>query len=71
MLAAVHSFANNWSSPEFVTFVDSLRALIDSLDISPSDEIYSRAEDTWARVVELEGEFWPRDGEELDASSKK
>ncbi|KJA13738.1 hypothetical protein HYPSUDRAFT_49656 [Hypholoma sublateritium FD-334 SS-4] len=70
-IAAVRSFANNWSSPDFVTFVDTLRALVDGLNISPVDELYSRVENIWKRVVELEVEFWPHDGEELEAASKK
>jgi len=61
---AVQQFATNWSSPEFKTFVDELAELVDSFDICPGTDLWSRAEAIWCRVVELEVEFWPLEGEE-------
>ncbi|KAJ6573899.1 heme oxygenase-like protein [Mycena vulgaris] len=54
------TFADNWSSPEFVKFVDDLADLVNASDIE-----WTRAEDIWARVVELEKDFWPSVGEEI------
>ncbi|KAJ7451125.1 heme oxygenase-like protein [Mycena latifolia] len=54
------AFANNWSSPEFQQFVDELADLVNASDIE-----WARAEGIWARVVELEKDFWPSDGEEI------
>ncbi|KAH9931194.1 heme oxygenase-like protein [Amylocystis lapponica] len=48
----------------FERFVDDLAELVDSLDIRPGTEAYTRAEQIWLRVVELEEAFWPDvDGE--------
>jgi thiaminase len=54
------TFADNWSSPEFVKFVDELVDLVNTSDIE-----WARAERVWARVVELEKDFWPSVGEEV------
>jgi len=54
------TFADNWSSPEFVKFVDELADLVNTSDIE-----WARAERVWARVVELEKDFWPSVGEEV------
>ncbi|KAF8645406.1 hypothetical protein AX16_007840 [Volvariella volvacea WC 439] len=63
--SAIASFAHNWSCPEFVEFVDNLAKLVDDLGIRPGMPAWKRAEDIWARVVELEVGFWPEDGEEI------
>lgn len=61
---AVKSFATNWSSPDFVKFVDDLASLVDSLGINPGTAAWRRAEEIWVRVIELEEGFWPNEGEE-------
>ncbi|KAM6503372.1 heme oxygenase-like protein [Amanita muscaria] len=61
----VAPFAENWSSPQFAKFVDSLADLVNSLDIKPGSETWYNAERRWNRVVELEVEFWPTEGEEV------
>lgn len=63
--AAIEKFATNWSTPEFGAFVDSLAELVDKLGITPGTEEWRRAESVWKRVVELEVEFWPNEGEEI------
>ncbi|KAJ7139480.1 heme oxygenase-like protein [Mycena epipterygia] len=55
----VATFADNWTSPEFVKFVDDLADLVNASGIQRM-----RAEEIWARVVELEKDFWPVAGEE-------
>ena len=60
----ITAFATNWSSPEFVAFVDDLAKLVDSLGVVPGSDTWKRAEAIWARVVELEETFWPRKDEE-------
>ncbi|KAH9852208.1 heme oxygenase-like protein [Lenzites betulinus] len=64
-LIAVRKLVDNWTSPEFVEFVDGLADLVNGLDISPGSPAYVRAEGIWARVIELEEAFWPVGGEEL------
>ncbi|KAJ7674420.1 heme oxygenase-like protein [Mycena rosella] len=54
------TFADNWSSPEFIKFVDDLADLVNASDIE-----WARAEEIWMRVVELEKDFWPSAGEEI------
>ncbi|KAK7462697.1 hypothetical protein VKT23_007285 [Stygiomarasmius scandens] len=67
---AVTALAQNWSSPEFVQFVDALGDLADSFATSKgiepdrNPEACKRAEEIWNRVVELEIGFWPEFGEE-------
>lgn len=61
----VGSFATNWSSPDFVKFVNNLAKLVDDLNIQPGTDTWKRAEGIWARVVELEVDFWPVEGEEV------
>ena len=60
----VRPFAANWSSDEFIKFVDDLASLVDDLHLMPGSDEWKRAEGLWERVVELESEFWPQDGEE-------
>ncbi|GAV99833.1 heme oxygenase-like protein [Lentinula edodes] len=57
--SAILSLSDNWSCPEFVKFVDDLADLVDSLGIQPGSAEWSRAEEVWARVIELEADFWP------------
>ncbi|KAJ3736822.1 heme oxygenase-like protein [Lentinula guzmanii] len=61
--AAILSLSENWSCPEFVTFVDDLADLVDSLGIYPGSAAWSRSEEIWARIVELEADFWPTEEE--------
>ena len=56
-------FAKNWSNKEFAKFVEDLRALVD--DLEADSEIQERMKQAWNRVIELEIEFWPTDGEQL------
>ena len=60
----VAPFAKNWSSLQFITFVNNLTSLVNDLDIKPGTETWVNAEQIWNRVVELEAEFWPSAGEE-------
>ncbi|KAJ2990339.1 hypothetical protein NUW54_g8498 [Trametes sanguinea] len=64
-LPAIKQLAENWTCPEFVQFVDALGSLVNRLSISPGSPAYVRAEEIWARVVELEEAFWPVGGEEM------
>ena len=64
---AVNSFVDNWTSAEFVKFVDDLASLVNDLDIKPGTDLWRRAEMIWDRVVELEVGFWPNEGEEFEA----
>ncbi|KAJ3811658.1 heme oxygenase-like protein [Lentinula aff. lateritia] len=57
--SAILSLSDNWSCPEFVKFVDDLADLVDSLGIQPGSAEWSRAKEVWARVIELEADFWP------------
>ncbi|KAF9269413.1 heme oxygenase-like protein [Marasmius fiardii PR-910] len=63
-ISATTSFAINWSSKEFVAFVDRLGSMVDSLDIAPESPTWKGCEDIWSKVVELEVYFWPEKGEE-------
>ncbi|KAF9567136.1 heme oxygenase-like protein [Agrocybe pediades] len=60
---AIDRFASNWSSPEFAVFVSSLADLVNDLGIIPGSQGWSKAEDIWRRVIELEVGFWPDDNE--------
>ncbi|EJD02562.1 heme oxygenase-like protein [Fomitiporia mediterranea MF3/22] len=62
---AIHDFAKNWSNKEFIKFVDDLAELVDDLNIDPDSELGARAKRVWERVVELEIEFWPQAGEDV------
>lgn len=62
--SSVHSFAQNWSSPEFLDFVDKIAKTVDDLNIQPGSDAWKRAEAIWTRTVELEVDFWPEEGEE-------
>lgn len=59
------SFAENWSTPEFKTFVDDLARLVDDIYRHLGEDAKATAERIWERVVELEDSFWPTDGEEI------
>ncbi|KAE9404570.1 heme oxygenase-like protein [Gymnopus androsaceus JB14] len=61
--AAIATLSENWTCPEFVAFVDDLSGLVDSLGIEPESAEWKRAEKVWARVVELEANFWPMEEE--------
>ncbi|CCL99574.1 uncharacterized protein FIBRA_01592 [Fibroporia radiculosa] len=62
---AIAELVSNWTNPEFVAFVDDLADIVNSLEIQPGSSAWLRAEQIWARVVELEEAFWPIGGEEL------
>ena len=49
----------NWTSNEFIQFVDDLQGLVDMMDIQEGSENWRRAVAIWDRVVELETAFWP------------
>jgi thiaminase len=61
----IAALADNWTNAEFVKFVDDLAALVNGLAIEQGTEAWARAEEIWARVVELEIGFWPEEGEEV------
>ncbi|KAJ4489902.1 heme oxygenase-like protein [Lentinula aciculospora] len=61
--AALFSLSENWSCPEFVKFVEDLADVVDSLGIRPGLADWNRSEEIWARVVELEADFWPNEEE--------
>ncbi|KAJ7652030.1 heme oxygenase-like protein [Mycena polygramma] len=54
----VAQFVENWTSPEFVKFVDELADLVNATGVRPE-----RATEIWERVIELEKGFWPTEGE--------
>ncbi|KAJ7785674.1 heme oxygenase-like protein [Mycena metata] len=56
----VSAFVENWTSQEFVKFIDDLAALANATDVE-----FERGTKIWERVVELEKEFWPLAGEEI------
>ncbi|KAI0703682.1 heme oxygenase-like protein [Cerioporus squamosus] len=64
-LPAIRQLVENWTCPEFERFVDDIADLVNRLPISPGTSAFSRAEEIWARVVELEEMFWPLGREEL------
>ncbi|KAJ6569533.1 heme oxygenase-like protein [Mycena capillaripes] len=56
----VAQFVKNWTFPEFGKFVDELADLVNATDIGRQ-----RAAEIWERVIELEKDFWPLEGEEI------
>ncbi|KIJ04659.1 hypothetical protein PAXINDRAFT_164809 [Paxillus involutus ATCC 200175] len=73
---AIKDLSYNWSiaNPGFAQFVQTIGDLVDAY-FAPvmsgkgiagrtSSDALAGAEAIWARVVELEAEFWPADGEE-------
>ncbi|RPD75630.1 heme oxygenase-like protein [Lentinus tigrinus ALCF2SS1-7] len=64
-LLAIRQLVENWTCPEFEQFVDDIADLVNRLQILPGTAPFIRAEEIWARVVELEEMFWPVGGEEL------
>ncbi|KAG6332008.1 hypothetical protein ID866_7081 [Astraeus odoratus] len=75
---ALRDLSYSWSSanPDFLAFVNNIGVLVDEYLIPAfrdvlqgkgnehADIIITRAEQIWARVVELEAEFWPAVNEE-------
>ncbi|EPQ52199.1 heme oxygenase-like protein [Gloeophyllum trabeum ATCC 11539] len=61
---AVSNFVSNWTNAEFIRFVDDLADLVNELGITAGTDAWKKAEEVWARVVELEEAFWPEKGEE-------
>ncbi|KAJ7592661.1 heme oxygenase-like protein [Mycena floridula] len=57
--AAVSALSKNWSSPEFIAFVDDLTKIVNNLGIALDSADGKRAAEVFARVVELEIMFWP------------
>ncbi|RDX45188.1 heme oxygenase-like protein [Lentinus brumalis] len=66
-LPVIRQLVANWTCPEFERFVDDIADLVNHLQISPGTPAWARAEEIWARVIELEESFWPLGGEELAA----
>ncbi|KAK0449725.1 uncharacterized protein EV420DRAFT_1312535 [Desarmillaria tabescens] len=62
--SALLSLSGNWSNSEFKAFVDTLAGIVNDSGIMPGSASWRRAEEVWARVVELEAAFWPENGEE-------
>lgn len=63
--AATLELAVNWSKSDFVTFVDDLGLVVDSLNLNQNTTAWENAEHVFARVCELEAVFWPSDGDEV------
>jgi thiaminase len=63
--SAIRHFISNWTSKEFVEFVDDIALHVDNLGIEPGTSAWQRAEDIWARVIELEVDFWPDPREDI------
>ncbi|KAG8216713.1 hypothetical protein J3R82DRAFT_6923 [Butyriboletus roseoflavus] len=73
---AIRDLAYNWSNanPDFVQFVQGIGDLVDdyfapvmaaqSVVGRSASEALARAEAIWARVIELEAEFWPIEDEQ-------
>ncbi|KAG9313598.1 heme oxygenase-like protein [Chiua virens] len=71
---AIRDLSYNWSNPDFVQFVQDIGVLVNDyftpvmegqyLAGRSASDALGRAEAIWARVVELEAEFWPDEGEE-------
>ncbi|KAH9941754.1 heme oxygenase-like protein [Epithele typhae] len=55
----VAELADHWTSPEFEQFVEILEGLVNDCGITPVMAAFRRAEEIWARVIELETDFWP------------
>ncbi|KAJ3478186.1 hypothetical protein NLI96_g9935 [Meripilus lineatus] len=68
---AVAWLVSNWTNPDFVVFVDTLGDIVDALEISPLSDAGKRAEEIWARVLELEEAFWPLGEDELTLLRKQ
>lgn len=58
-LSPLRKFIKNWTSSEFIQFVDDLKNLVDIMDIQEGSESWRQAEAVWNRVIELEIAFWP------------
>ncbi|KAF7340184.1 Heme oxygenase-like protein [Mycena venus] len=56
----VQQFVENWTSPEFVKFVEALAILANATKVP-----LQRATEIWERVIELEKDFWPVAGEDI------
>jgi hypothetical protein len=73
---AIKDLSYNWSSanPDFLQFVKEIGDLVNDYFIPvmagqplagrSAPDALAHAEAIWARVVELEAEFWPNEGEE-------
>ncbi|KAH7913312.1 hypothetical protein BJ138DRAFT_648068 [Hygrophoropsis aurantiaca] len=51
---AIRALTDSWTNEGFVAFVDELADLVDEYGADKK-----KAEDIWARVIELEVDFWP------------
>ena len=51
----------NWTSDEFVGFVDTIGGLVDELaaDLKDDEKEWARCEDAWKQVLFAEEKFWP------------
>jgi len=56
----------NWTSPEFVAFVDDIGQLLDRWysRSEATSESTKRCEDVWQQVLHCETQFWPKVGAE-------
>ena len=73
---AIRDLSYSWSdaNPDFVQFVKGIGDLVNdyfvpvvagqSLAGRSASDALARAEAIWARVIELEAEFWPNEGDE-------
>jgi thiaminase len=52
-------FIPNWSSNDFVKFVDILEHLVDEMAQSATQEDIQQAEEQWTQIVWAEEAFWP------------
>ncbi|THH30646.1 hypothetical protein EUX98_g3522 [Antrodiella citrinella] len=55
----VKFLVNNWTNADFAGFVSDLDHVVNYLEIKPGTDAWTRAEEIWSRVVELEEAFWP------------
>ncbi|KAI0090311.1 heme oxygenase-like protein [Irpex rosettiformis] len=60
---ALAGLVDNWTNTEFEKFVKDLEDIVNGLGIQPGTEAGNRAEEIWARVIELEAAFWPPEGD--------
>ena len=67
MSGAVDQLVQNWTSDEFVRFVDQLGDIAETV-VGDEQAGWNAAARIWERVLELEAGFWPS-GDELPEPS--
>ncbi|KAJ3535235.1 hypothetical protein NM688_g7008 [Phlebia brevispora] len=60
---AIRTLVDNWTNDEFVKFVDDLGDLVNKQNVRPGSEEWLQGERVWARVLELEQAFWPKESD--------